>query len=105
MYVHTQRAMSDVKMMLIANKSDISESRRVTEYRGKQVCMSYFTCYCAPFKGKFQHQISICILRVECFTCKTKFSHAYRLNRLEEQVENRYIARFSIQGMSYGGYK
>ena len=41
------------------------------------------------------------ILRViNNFMCKTKpnFCHAYRLNRLEEQVENWHLARFNQRG-------
>jgi len=34
---HTQYAISDVKLMLIANKRDIKEKRQVTIQQGKQV--------------------------------------------------------------------
>jgi len=39
------------------------------------------------------------------FTHKSKsnFCQAYRLNRFEEQAENRYIARLSIRGVPFAG--
>ena len=38
--------MSDVKMMLIANKADIKENRKITMHQGKQV-LSYSQVYYA----------------------------------------------------------
>ena len=39
------------------------------------------------------------------FTHKSKsnFCQAYRLNRFEEQAENRYVARLNIRGVPFGG--
>ncbi|XP_065919899.1 ras-related protein Rab-13-like [Dysidea avara] len=36
-----ENAMSDVKMMLIANKTDVSNSRKVTTHQGKQLAKDY----------------------------------------------------------------
>ena len=39
------------------------------------------------------------------FMCKAKanFCHAYRVNRFEEQAENRYVASLNIRGVPFGG--
>jgi len=39
------------------------------------------------------------------FTHKSKsnFCQAYRVNRFEEQAENRYVARLNIRGVPFGG--
>ena len=39
------------------------------------------------------------------FTHKSKsnFCQAYRLNRYEEQAENRYVAKLNIRGVPFGG--
>ena len=34
---------------------------------------------------------------------KSSFSQAYRVNRFEEQFENRYVARLSIRVVPFGG--
>ena len=34
---------------------------------------------------------------------KSNFCQAYRVNRFEEQAENRYVARLSIRGVHFGG--
>ena len=36
---------------------------------------------------------------------KSNFCHAYRVNRSEEQAENRYVARLNIREVPFGGYK
>ena len=36
---------------------------------------------------------------------KPGFYHAYRVNRFEEQAENRYVAGLNIIGVPFGGYK
>jgi len=39
------------------------------------------------------------------FTHKSKsnFCQVYRVNRFEEQAENRYVARLNIRGVPFGG--
>ena len=39
------------------------------------------------------------------FSHKTKanFCHAYKVNRLKEHAENRYVARLSITAVLFGG--
>jgi len=34
---------------------------------------------------------------------KSNFYQAYRVNRFEEQAENRYLARLNIRGVPFGG--
>jgi len=34
---------------------------------------------------------------------KSSFCQAYRVNRFEEQAENRYVARLNIRGVPFGG--
>ena len=34
---------------------------------------------------------------------KSNFCQAYRVNRFEEQAENRYLARLNIRGVPFGG--
>jgi len=34
---------------------------------------------------------------------KANFCHAYRVNCLKEQAENRYVARLNIRGVPFGG--
>ena len=34
---------------------------------------------------------------------KLNFCHGYRVNRFEEQPENRYVARLNIRGVPFGG--
>ena len=34
---------------------------------------------------------------------KANFCHAYRVNRFEEQSENRYVGRLNIRGVPFGG--
>ena len=36
---------------------------------------------------------------------KSNFCHAYRANCLEEQAENRYVARLNIREVPFDGYK
>ena len=34
---------------------------------------------------------------------KANFFHTYRVNRFEEQSENRYVGRLNIRGVAFGG--
>jgi len=45
------------------------------------------------------------LIRMNALMCKTKsnFCHTYRVNQLEEQIENRYVARFNIREVPFGG--
>ena len=36
-------------------------------------------------------------------TAKAKYCHTYKVNRSEEQAENRYVGRLNIRGVLFGG--